>query len=57
MNGQIPDAFVRSLALFARGQLREALELARRCGAAGLAKRAFDELAATGEHVRHHTPG
>jgi DNA-binding NarL/FixJ family response regulator len=40
----------------ARPPLREALELARRCGAAGLAKVAFDELAATGEHVRRHTP-
>lgn len=40
----------------ARPPLREALELARRCGAAGLAKVAFDELAATGEHVRHYTP-
>ncbi|MEX2413744.1 MAG: LuxR C-terminal-related transcriptional regulator, partial [Thermoleophilaceae bacterium] len=40
----------------ARPPLREALELARRCGAAGLAKTAFDELAATGERVRHHTP-
>jgi DNA-binding CsgD family transcriptional regulator len=40
----------------ARPPLREALELARRCGAAGLAKRAFDELAATGERVRGYTP-
>jgi DNA-binding CsgD family transcriptional regulator len=40
----------------ARQPLREALELARRCGAAGLAKTAFDELAATGERVRHYTP-
>ena len=40
----------------ARPPLREALELARRCGAAGLAKVAFDELAATGERVRHYTP-
>jgi DNA-binding NarL/FixJ family response regulator len=40
----------------ARAPLREALELARRCGAAGLAKTAFDELAATGERVRRHTP-
>lgn len=40
----------------ARPRLREALELARRCGAAGLARAAFDELAATGERVRRHTP-
>lgn len=40
----------------ARPPLREALELARRCGAAGLAKVAFDELAATGEHARNYTP-
>ncbi len=40
----------------ARPPLREALELARRCGAGALAKRAYDELSATGEHVRHHTP-
>jgi DNA-binding CsgD family transcriptional regulator len=40
----------------ARPPLREALELARRCGAAGLAKVAFDELAATGERVRRYTP-
>lgn len=40
----------------ARPLLREALELARRCGAAGLAKRASDELAATGERVRRYTP-
>ena len=40
----------------ARPPLREALELARRCGAGGLAKRAYDELATTGEHVRHYTP-
>ncbi|HMJ01777.1 MAG TPA: AAA family ATPase [Conexibacter sp.] len=40
----------------ARPPLREGLELARRCGAGGLAKRAYDELAATGEHVRHYTP-
>jgi DNA-binding CsgD family transcriptional regulator len=40
----------------ARAPLREGLELARRCGAAGLAKRAYDELAATGEKVRRHTP-
>ena len=40
----------------ARPPLREALELARRCGAAGLARRAYDELAATGEKVRRYTP-
>lgn len=40
----------------ARPPLREALELARRCGAVGLARRARDELAATGETVRRYTP-
>jgi len=40
----------------ARPPLREALELARRCGATGLAKHAFDELAATGERARGYTP-
>src|SRR5215218_2260839 len=40
----------------ARPPLREALELARRCGAGGLAKRAYDELSATGERVRRWTP-
>jgi DNA-binding NarL/FixJ family response regulator len=40
----------------ARPPLREALEVARRCGAAGLARRAYDELAATGERVRRYTP-
>ena len=40
----------------ARAPLREALDLARRCGAAGLARRAFDELTATGEKVRRYTP-
>ncbi|ADB48989.1 helix-turn-helix transcriptional regulator [Conexibacter woesei] len=40
----------------ARPPLREALELARRCGAASLARRAHDELAATGERVRRYTP-
>ena len=40
----------------ARPLLREALELARRCGAAGVARRAADELAATGERVRRYTP-
>jgi DNA-binding CsgD family transcriptional regulator len=40
----------------ARPPLREALELARRCGAVGLAKVAFDELAATGERTRRYTP-
>jgi len=40
----------------ARAPLREALELARRCGAAGLARQTFDELQATGENVRRWTP-
>ncbi|MBS1871221.1 MAG: AAA family ATPase [Actinobacteria bacterium] len=40
----------------AREPLRGALELARRCGAAGLAKRAHDELQASGEKVRRYTP-
>ena len=40
----------------ARPPLREALALARRCGASGLARRAYDELAATGERVRRYTP-
>ncbi|WP_035125799.1 helix-turn-helix transcriptional regulator [Conexibacter woesei] len=40
----------------ARPPLREGLELARRCGATGLAKAAFDELAATGERGRRYTP-
>jgi DNA-binding CsgD family transcriptional regulator len=40
----------------AREPLREALELARSCGAAGLAKRTHDELLASGEKVRRYTP-
>ncbi len=40
----------------AREPLREALELARRCGATVLAKRAHDELLASGEKVRRYTP-
>ena len=40
----------------ARPPLREALDMARRCGATGLARRAFDELTATGEKVRTYTP-
>jgi DNA-binding NarL/FixJ family response regulator len=40
----------------ARGPLREALALARGCGAVLLAKQAHDELAATGERVRRWTP-
>ncbi len=40
----------------ARAPLREALDLARRCGAARLARRAHDELEATGEKARHHAP-
>jgi DNA-binding CsgD family transcriptional regulator len=40
----------------ARPPLREALKIARRCGAARLAKRAGAELEATGERVRRYTP-
>ena len=40
----------------ARRPLREGLELARRCGAVELARRAHDELQATGEKVRRWTP-
>jgi DNA-binding NarL/FixJ family response regulator len=40
----------------ARAPLREAFELARRCGAARIAKRANAELQATGETVRRYTP-
>ena len=40
----------------AREPLREALQLARTCGAAGLAKRAHDELRASGETVRSYAP-
>ncbi len=40
----------------AREPLREGLELARRCGAAATARRAYDELTATGEKVRRWTP-
>ena len=40
----------------ARGPLREALELARHCGAVRLAKRTQDELLASGEKARRHTP-
>jgi DNA-binding CsgD family transcriptional regulator len=40
----------------ARKPLREAFQLARRCGAAGLAKRASAELEATGATVRRYTP-
>jgi DNA-binding NarL/FixJ family response regulator len=40
----------------ARGPLREAFDLARRCGAARIAKRANAELEATGEKVRRYTP-
>jgi len=40
----------------AREPLREALQLARACGAAGLAKRAHDELRASGETVRSYAP-
>jgi DNA-binding NarL/FixJ family response regulator len=40
----------------ARAPLREAFELARRCGAARTARRAGEELQATGETVRRYTP-
>ena len=40
----------------AREPLREALELARRCGAARLARRTQEELLASGERVRRHSP-
>ncbi|HET9152490.1 MAG TPA: AAA family ATPase [Solirubrobacterales bacterium] len=40
----------------ARAPLREAFELARRCGAARTARRASEELRATGETVRRYTP-
>jgi len=40
----------------ARPPLREALELARRCGASGVARDAAFELQATGEKVRRWTP-
>jgi DNA-binding CsgD family transcriptional regulator/tetratricopeptide (TPR) repeat protein len=40
----------------ARTPLREAFELARRCGAARIARRANSELEATGEKVRRYTP-
>jgi DNA-binding CsgD family transcriptional regulator len=42
--------------LEARAPLREAFELARRCGAARIAKRALAELKASGETVRRYTP-
>lgn len=40
----------------AREPLREALTLARRCGAAGLARHVHGELEATGERVRRYLP-
>ncbi|HEU4737618.1 MAG TPA: AAA family ATPase [Solirubrobacterales bacterium] len=40
----------------ARPPLRLALKLARQCGAARVAKRAHDELQATGEKVRSYAP-
>jgi DNA-binding CsgD family transcriptional regulator len=40
----------------ARAPLREAVKLARRCGAARIAKRAQEELKATGETIRRYTP-
>lgn len=42
--------------LEARAPLREAFELARRCGAVRIAKRAHAELKASGETVRRYTP-
>ncbi len=40
----------------ARAPLREAVKLARQCGMARVAKRAHDELQASGETVRRYTP-
>jgi DNA-binding CsgD family transcriptional regulator len=40
----------------ARAPLREAIRLARQCGAARIAKRAHGELQASGETVRRYTP-
>jgi DNA-binding CsgD family transcriptional regulator len=40
----------------ARGPLREGLKLARQCGAVRLARRAHQELQATGESVRRYAP-
>jgi DNA-binding NarL/FixJ family response regulator len=40
----------------ARAPLRRAFDLARRCGAARTARRASEELQATGETVRRYTP-
>jgi DNA-binding CsgD family transcriptional regulator len=40
----------------AREPLRQGFELARQCGAARAARRAHDELEATGETVRRYTP-
>ena len=40
----------------ARAPLREAVKLARQCGAARIAKRAHSELQASGETVRRYTP-
>lgn len=40
----------------ARAPLRKAFDLARRCGAARTARRASEELQATGETVRRYTP-
>jgi DNA-binding CsgD family transcriptional regulator len=39
-----------------RGPLREALQLARRCGGVAVARRAAEELEATGEKVPRYTP-
>ncbi len=40
----------------ARGPLRQAFRVARQCGAARIARRANDELRASGETVRRYTP-
>lgn len=40
----------------ARGPLREGLKLARQCGAVRMARRAREELQATGETVRRYAP-
>ena len=40
----------------ARAPLREALDLARRSGATGIARQAYTELLASGERVRRYTP-
>lgn len=40
----------------AREPLRQAFDIARRCGAVRIARRAHEELQATGEKVRRYTP-